>query len=351
MFNAEYSFNTRKSMSSIYLKVRALQNINTLSKHEQLVKGMIDAIDDKLIFRGDRLPSVNQMISELGFARETIVKAYKELINRGIIESKNRHGYYVLNDATEQVVKIALILYAFDNFQENFYRNFREALGANVQLDVFFHHNNIEIFESILINIQGKYGMHVVAPIPDPKAQLLLNKMAFNKFLMIDRYVPLKGDYSFLVQEFEKSSYNIFVELIEEIRKYDEFVFFFKKGTAEPVEILRAFKKFIKNFGLNGRIAEEYIPGTITKGTLYFTIHNPELYAIIKDAITQGFTLGRDIGLLSHNDDIVKEIISGGITTFSTDFGEMGKMAATFVLSRVKIQMVLPMKLLRRGSL
>jgi DNA-binding LacI/PurR family transcriptional regulator len=48
--------------------------------------------------------------------------------------------------------------------------------------------------------------------------------------------------------------------------------------------------------------------------------------------------LGEDIGFISHNDDIVKEIIFDGVTTFSTDFAAMGKKAAEFVLDRKKLR-------------
>ena len=52
----------------------------------------------KILKKGNLLPSVNRMVSELGFARKTIVKAYTDLKERGIVESKNRLGYFVAND-------------------------------------------------------------------------------------------------------------------------------------------------------------------------------------------------------------------------------------------------------------
>ncbi len=43
-------------MQNIYEQVRELEHIQGLSKHEQLVQGIINAINDKLIQRGDMLP-------------------------------------------------------------------------------------------------------------------------------------------------------------------------------------------------------------------------------------------------------------------------------------------------------
>lgn len=338
-------------MNFIFQKIRELTEINSLSKNEQLIQGILNAIDEKLVSKGEILPSVNAMIKEFGFARETIAKAYKELISRGIIKSTNRLGYFVAIEDTEQMLKVALVLFNFDVFQENLYRNFKEGLGENVHLDIFFHHNNIETFETILSGIKGKYGMYVVAPLPHPKSADLLRLIPVNRLLMIDRFVPVDEELSYLVQEFEESAYRAFASLSEKIKTFDEIIFFFKPSSAEPIDILRAFKRFIKDFDVKGTVKTAYIPGSVKAGKVYFTINNSELWVIIKDAIANELQLGKDVGILSHNDDTVKEIICNGITTFSIDFGLMGKMAAEFVLNRHKIQEVMPTVLLRRNSL
>ena len=102
---------------TIFDKIQELEQVNLFSKHDQIVNGIIEAIDMRVLEKGNKLPSVNQMVSELGFARKTIVKAYDDLKDRGIIESRKRLGYFISNDDTEQTAKIALVLYAFHPFQ------------------------------------------------------------------------------------------------------------------------------------------------------------------------------------------------------------------------------------------
>ncbi|MBO9633425.1 MAG: GntR family transcriptional regulator [Chitinophagaceae bacterium] len=338
-------------MQNIYEQVRELENIQGLSKHEQLVQGIINAINDKLIQRGDMLPSVNNLIKELGFARETIAKGYKELVSRGIVESKNRIGFYVATENTESSLRIALIIFAFDSFQEVFYKTFRDNLEQPAHIDIFFHHNNIDVLESIVANVKGKYGMYVVAPIPHKRTAGILGTLPMNKFLMIDRYQPLQEEFSYVVQEFEKSSFAAFSELAPAIRKFKGMIHYHRPASDTPIEILDAYKKFVKSFKINSVIRTEYIPGSIEKGYVYFTINNAELWQMLKDAKARGFRLGKDVGILSHNDEVVKEIIFDGITTYSTDFSVMAEKAAEFVLSRELTQEVIPTVLLRRGSL
>jgi DNA-binding LacI/PurR family transcriptional regulator len=338
-------------MQDIYEQIRELENIQGLSKHEQLVQGIINAINDKLIQRGDMLPSVNNLIKELGFARETIAKGYKELVSRGIVESKNRIGFYVSTENTENNLRIALVIFAFDSFQEVFFKTFRDSLGTPATIDIYFHHNNIDVLESIIANVRGRYGMYVVAPIPHKRTAGILATLPLNKFLMIDRYQAMDGDFSYVVQEFGKSSYAAFSQLAPAIRKFRGMIHYHRPASDTPIEIIEAYKKFVKDFKIKSLIRTEYIPGSIEKGYVYFTINNAELWQMLKDAKAKGFRLGKDVGILSHNDEVVKEIIFDGITTYSTDFSKMAEKAAEFVLKREKIQEVIPTILLRRGSL
>ena len=94
---------------TLYDKIKSLGNINTYSKHEQLVNGIIQAIDENIVKKGDKLPSINQMVSQLGFARQTIVKAYEELKDRGLVESKKLKGYFVVSNETKVVLKVCLL--------------------------------------------------------------------------------------------------------------------------------------------------------------------------------------------------------------------------------------------------
>jgi biotin operon repressor len=338
-------------MKNIFEKIQELEDISGYSKHEQLVQGFINAIDEKLLVRGDVLPSVNNMIQELGFARETIMKAYRALKDRGIIEAKNRLGYFVTNDDTQQTLKVALMMFGFDTFQEVFYRNFREKLGANVHLDVFFHHNNIEVFETMLNHIKGKYGMYVVSPISHPKTKELLQGIPLSKLLIYDRFEDINADLSHITQEFETSSYRIFTELADRLHDFDEFLFYYHPHSMIPIEILRAFKKYLKDHNIKGGVRKNYNAGEVEKGKVYFIIDNIDLYQILKDCKEKNLKLGVDVGILSHNDGPMKEIIADGITTYSTDFGLIGTKAAQFVLTREKVQETMPLFLIRRNSL
>jgi len=336
---------------SVFSKIKRLRKVNSLSKHEQLVHGIIDAIDSGVLSVGDKLPSINEMVSDIGYARKTIVKAYEELKERGLIESKKLKGYFIISNETKVTLKIALLLFAFHRFQEEFYNTFREELGKRFQIDVFFHHNNISVFETIFNNIRGKYGMYVVAPIPDTTIRPLLEQIDAKKLLIIDRYLPMPREYAYISQEFEETVYIKLVELLPEIRKYSQFVLFFSKERDYPEGILNAYRRFVSNYKIDESIVENYKKGSVKKGRLYFFISDTDLWEVLRDCKNKGLVLGKDVGILSHNDHVVKEIIFGGITTISTDFEDMAKRAASHIKNKANTQTIVPMQLMKRNSL
>lgn len=336
-------------MSTVFEKILELEDIAVYSKHDRIVQGVINAIDDKVLQIDDILPSVNIMIRNLKFSRETIMKGYRELVDRGLVESKYRQGYFVSNNKTVQVMKCALVMYNLDTFEEQFYRNFRQQLGKNVDLNTFFHHGNIDIFETILQQIRGKFGMYVVAPIPNPRTKELVNSLPRNKFIMFDRYEEIDGEFNHITQEFEKSSYQAFKELLPQIRKFDEIIFFHSPQSLDPKEIPQAFNLFLKENKVKGRIIKEFIPGSVEKGKIYFTLDNFVMWEIMKECKKRNFKPGKDVGVLSHNDEPAKEIV--GITTYSTDFAQMGRMVGQAVMDKQSVQITVPTVLARRNTL
>jgi len=103
-------------------------------------------------------------------------------------------------------------------------------------------------------NIQGKYGLYVVAPIPDIKVRLMLERIEPNRLLVIDRHINMKSQYSFISQEFENNTYNKLVELLRDIRKYKKMILLFRDDADYPIGILNAFSKFVKQYNINATV-------------------------------------------------------------------------------------------------
>lgn len=339
-------------MVQVFNVIRQFSAVPRLSKHEQIVEGILMSIEDRIVERGQILPSINQMSAELGFARKTVDRAYGELKDRGVVESKNRRGFFVSTEATDQTLRVALLLYEFRPFQEVFYNVFRQTVGENVQVDTFFHHNNLSVFEDIIVKISGSYGLYVVAPIVNEQVPSILSRLIQSRLLLVDRYTEPSAETSYVIQEFEESTYAILTEQLERISKYDQIELLFRKDEekAYPREILSACRRFASENNIELVEHDRYVSGMVRRGVLYITVGDNDLWELLEDCIDRGLALGKDLGVLSHNESRIKKIVHGGVSTWSTDFGRMAEVAAHFVLERKHQRTVIPTVFIDRQS-
>jgi len=322
------------------------------TKHEQLVSGVIRAISSKEIRSGQTLPPVSSFMQELSISRMTVLKALNELKDRGIIESRNRIGYFVKSENIKQQLKVLLFLTAFNQYHEILYNTFLDKIkDKNVSVDLFFHHGNPDVLRTVLKEHMGKYGLYIITPIQDRKVLGLLDKIPGDKLLQIMRPVCSKKEISFLSQDFYEEVVTALNGISERIKSYDEFILIYPEGSFHSADIKKAFNRFCDENRISHSIEEKPLLNSIRKNTAYFVIEDSHLIKLIKSAEHSGFILGRDIGILSYNDTPTKEIIRQGITVLSTDFQLMGRKAADFALNRRPIQEVIETKIILRKSL
>ncbi|SDN15171.1 GntR family transcriptional regulator [Allokutzneria albata] len=62
---------------------------------EQLRAQLARQITDRTVAVGTRLPTVRKLAAELGLAVNTVARAYRELEEAGLIETRGRNGTFV----------------------------------------------------------------------------------------------------------------------------------------------------------------------------------------------------------------------------------------------------------------
>lgn len=291
-------------------------------------------------------------MQELSVSRMTVLKAFDELKDRGIIESRKRVGYFVKSENINQQLKVLLFLTAFNQYHEILYNTFMEKIqDRNISVDLFFHHGNPDVLKTVLKEHMGKYGLYVITPIQNQKVLALLDRIPADKLLQIVRPVCSKKEISFLSQDFYEEVVVALTGIRDRIKSYEKFILVYPEGRFHSPDIKKAFSRFCDENQITYSIEEKPRLNSIRKNTAYFVIEDSHLIKLIKSAEHSGFILGRDIGILSYNDTPTKEIIRQGITVLSTDFQLMGKKAAEFALNRRPVQEVIETKITLRKSL
>jgi DNA-binding transcriptional regulator YhcF (GntR family) len=62
---------------------------------EQVRSQLEQLADDGTLPAGHRLPTVRRMADDLGLAANTVARAYRELEQAGVVETRGRHGTFV----------------------------------------------------------------------------------------------------------------------------------------------------------------------------------------------------------------------------------------------------------------
>jgi DNA-binding LacI/PurR family transcriptional regulator len=116
--------------------------------------------------------------------------------------------------------------------------------------------------------------------------------------------------------------------------KYTSLIVVFPQGKNLPEEIIEGIRMFTLENKMNLKVVEAAQPKHLTPGTLFITPTDDALIELIELQQKTKFKLGKDIGIISYNENPLKRILAGGITTISSDFAKMGTTVAELILKK-----------------
>lgn len=316
-------------------------------KYQQLVNSITNAISEKLLNKGDLLPSVNSICNENKLSKDTVFKAYSILKNQGIIESVPNKGYYVVGETR----KILLVLDTFKAYKEVLYHSFINNLPENFIVDVQFHHYHLDNFKNIINNSIGKYYKYVVMDFNHTESSFLASAIPNDKLLLIDWNVHSKPNQNYVFQDFGQSFYNALNGAVESFKKYNEIHFVYPNFTNHPYETVVFFEKFCADYNINYKIIKHIKDFNIQPNIAYISVSDRILGQFLEQCQEKKLEPGKDVGFLSYNETPMKKFIYKGISVVSTDFKELGARTAELVTNDEKRQHYVPTKLTLRDSL
>jgi len=319
-------------------------------KYKQIVAFIEEAISIGDLKKDDKLPSLNEIKNRYGLSRDTVLTAFNELKNRGIIKSIAGKGYYVFSEDTKTSQKVFLLFDELNSFKEDLYNSFLAQLDENVQVDIFFHHFNPIIFEKLIAENVGNYSSYVIMPANLKNVSPILETLPENKVFILDQLKPALNKYAAVYQNFEDTIFNGLLEANNLIKNYAKMVLIFNEKI-QPIEMLFGFEKFCKKENMLFEVVSNIENREVGKGEIYLIPEDKNLIRIIKKMNEVGLNLKEDVGIISINDTMLKEVVKNGITTISTDFKKMGENLATLISRKEFSQIENPSKLIIRNSL
>jgi len=177
----------------------------------------------------------------------------------------------------------------------------------------------------------------------------VLAKIPHNELVLLDRALPLKGEYISVYQDFKQDLYDALHSGIDLLKKYKQLVLIFPERSDHPTDIKKGAQQFCEDHHLSFKVRSGTTDWELEKSTVYIAIKESDLAGLVKKQRKSSFELGKDIGIISFNETILKELLD--ITVVTTDFEEMGRTTAQLILSRDYQKIRNPFRLIRRNSL
>lgn len=321
-----------------------------IPKYRQIINSIYTAISNGNLAIGDKIPSINELCAEFELSRDTVLFAFNELKTKGIIRAIPGKGYYISSVEINVGQKIFVLFDELNAFKEDLYTSFINSLSDKANVDIYFHHFNFQLFKSLISEGAGKYTAYVIMPATFDDTRSIVSKLPADKVYILDRDKADLSDYPVVYQDFENDVYDALMGSRDLLVKYSDLVMVYPGGK-EPEGRVNGFRRFCAENGYKSIIVRNIDGRQIRKGEAYFVPSDRTLVQLIKLAAENNFQLGKDVGIVSFNDTMLKEVVAGGITTISTDFAKMGQILARIIQDKSFLRIKNQSSLIRRNSL
>ncbi len=349
LHTSTYQF-INKYYQFLILKLIYIDNQSGIPKYKQIILSVEIAIAENRLKKGDKLPSVNKVSLEFSISRDTVLMAFDELKKRGIIYAILGKGYYVKSVEFSFEQRIFLLFDELNIFKEDIYNSFLETMSNTAQIDIFFHHFNIEMFQKLINESNGNYTKYIIMPTNLVGAANSIKTLPKNDVYILDQTNLDLIDYPSVHQNFIKDIYDALQKGKSLLDNYEKLILIFP-GFREPLGMKLGFEKFCKEYSFSSEIITEFKNRAIQKSEVYIIPDDRDLVKVIEKSKLQNLKLGSDFGIISYNETPLKKVVENGITTISTDFKMMGKLLAEMILKAKKEQIENSNHLIIRNSL
>lgn len=311
--------------------------------YKQIIQKILDLVNTKKYTKGDYIPSMNELADQLQISKETVKKAYSTLRDRGIIESSHGKGFYITNNGKNKI-RILLIFDKISTYKQVLYSSFVSNIGVSSEITIRLHNQDIDLFEYFIDENLDKFDYYLITPhfplVPEiqKRAVKILRRIPNRKLLLLDRLIEgLSGNFGCVYQDFENDIFDGLTQGIEVLKKFKKLNVVMMQGSMYAPLIEKGINKFCIQNQISYEVHKNINKDNIQKQEVFLILNSQldyELIELVRIARIKGHKIGKDIGIISYNESPINEIVLDGLTVVSTDFKQMGELAAKIILNK-----------------
>jgi DNA-binding transcriptional regulator YhcF (GntR family) len=332
-----------------------IDEFSATPKYQQIINAVLKGIEHARLKQNDLLPSINDLSYELDVSRDTAEKGYRYLKKIGVLGSVPGKGYFIKSTEFEQAYNICVLFNKLSAHKKIVYDSFVASLGNNAAIDFYIYNNDFSLFRKLLGRKNEDYSHYVIIPHfieGGEKAHEVINTLPKEKLILLDKQIAgITGEYASVYENFAKDIYEALQKASERLSRYQTIKIIFPGSSYYPIEIINGFNRFCQDYAFNYEVINDINKLQISKGEVYISVMEDDLVTLIERLMQLNLKAGEDVGIISYNETPIKKIILEGITTISTDFAEMGRMAADMILNNESRHIEVPFTLTLRKSL
>lgn len=328
--------------------------------YRQVVDAVKAAVKSGAANSGDIMPSLNVFARENGVSMETAKKAYNVLKKEGLLRGRQGKGYFIDVRSSDMPMKILMLVDKLSAYKLAIHKGLCDALERPADITITIHNQNFGMFEKMVADSAGEYDYYLVAAhfpagTPNSKVARVLKRLPNDRLILIDNNIPeVKGKIGRICQDFRNDAAQALREALPQIRRYRRVVIISSASSLYGAQIHPGISKFLRGEKIKYSIRDSFMPQDMTCGTLFIVLGGQlgtEHFTILREATAQGLTLGKDIGIVSYNDEPVNEFICGGLSCISSNFEQIGREAAAMINSGRFLSIHAPFSLILRKTL
>ena len=326
--------------------------------YRQLVSQVEQALHSGKLKAGEQIPSMNELAAQLNISRETVKKAYGILVKKGLIQPKQGKGFYTADVNASAHPRVLVLFDKFSVYKQILFNAFAERLAGAAEITILNHNQSIDLLEHYLDDNLDNFDFYLLAPhfpLDEETQKRVMKQLArlpYRKLIMLDRLQPdFPGQYGAVYQDFENDIYDGLSEGVGRRRTRTMRVITLPMSLYGN-HITKGVARFTSEHAIPVEFLHE-VPQIIEKGDTFLVLNSQldaGLVALAHKIQQAGLVIGQDVFIISYNESDMNELVLGGLTTVSTDFREMGRLAADMVLTHQLEKVHCPFHMNRRQT-
>lgn len=331
-----------------------IKSNNALLKFEQIANSIILEIEKGKLKKDEQLPSITVFSKTYGVSRDTVEKAFKKLIREGYVKAFRGKGNFIVG-VQDVRLRVLLIFNKLSSYKKIIYDAIISEFGNAAKVDLQVHHYNPQLLAEIIDENFGNYHYYVIMPhfmhgAEEAAYMKTFLKIPADQLVLLDKDLPQLAHSGIAVyQDFKHDIFNAFMSANDLMKKYNKIVVVFPKYSNHPIELNEGVLKFCAQTGKEFAVISDADKEALERKALYIVLTEADLAILIKKTKTLGLKPGKDMGILSFNETILKELLN--ITVITTDFEKMGRTVVRLIREGKAEHVNNPFSIIRRGSI